>query len=97
MQERIKVWVGTDWDGFTFRLRPKTRKMLAERFPDAYMLPQISISFDERTSIEAVNESVYAHIAEMLLGIPYNEIQKIGGVRFHDTESEQLIYDTAGI
>lgn len=49
MFERITVWVGKDWDGFTFRLRPKTREMLRARFPEASMLPQISISFDTKS------------------------------------------------
>ena len=31
MFERITVWVGKDWDGFTFRLRPKTRDDLHRR------------------------------------------------------------------
>jgi hypothetical protein len=93
MYERVTVWVGKDWDGFTFRLRPKTRVMLRGRFPDADMLPQISISFDEKKGFEAIHGPVYKYIVEMLCGVSYSEIAGIGGARFVDAETERLIYE----
>src|SRR5260221_10864120 len=93
MIERITVWVGKDWDGFTFRLRPKTREMLRERFPDADMLPQISISFDEKSGFEAIHGPVYKYIIEMLAGVSVSEIMRVGGARFVDAETERVIYE----
>ena len=94
MLERITVWVGKDWDGFTFRLRPKSREMLRSRFPAASMLPQISISFDTKSGFEAIHGPIYRQVLELLTGLSKEEIDTIGGGVFIDAVSEQAIYDT---
>jgi hypothetical protein len=94
MIERITVWVGKDWDGFTFRLRPKTREMLRAKFPEASMLPQISISFDSKSGFEAIHGPIYRHVLELLTGLSRGEIDAIGGGVFVDAVSEMPIYDT---
>jgi len=94
MLEKIIVWVGKDWDGFTFRLRPQTREMLSRKFPDAQMLPQISISYDTKSGFEAIHGPIYRHVLELLTGLTYDEIKSIGGGVFVDAVSEQAIYDT---
>ena len=94
MLERITVWVGKDWDGFTFRLRPQTRVMLRSRFPDADMLPQISISFDMKSGFEAIHGPIYRHVLELLTGLSAEEINSIGGGVFVNAVTELPIYDT---
>ena len=97
MQERIIIAVGKDWDGFTFRLRPKTREMLRAEYPDAKMLPQVSISYDGKAGFDVIEEPVFRHVLEMLAGINYNELQRAGGARFLDAVTEELVYDTVGL
>ena len=94
MLERITVWVGKDWDGFTFRLRPQTRVMLRKRFPDAPMLPQMSINFEAKSGFEAIHGPIYRHVLELLTGLTSEEIDSIGGGVFVDAASELPIYDT---
>ena len=94
MLERITVWVGKDWDGFTFRLRPQTRVMLRSRFPDAEMIPQMSISFATRSNYEAIHGPMYRHVLEMLTGLTSEEIDKIGGGVFVEATTETPLYDT---
>jgi len=94
MLEKITVWVGKDWDGFTFRLTPKARQMLRLKYPEASMLSQISISFNEKSGFEAIHGPIYRHVLELLTGLGQNEIEKLGGGVFIDAKSEQTIYET---
>ena len=106
MSERITVWVGKDWDGFTFRLRPETKRLVKDLQPKTKSfaggkkpelpMSQVSISFDEKKTYEELERSVYTYILEMLTGLSEEEIEKLGGAIFRDAKTEEIIYDTKG-
>jgi hypothetical protein len=103
MQDKIIISVGKDWDGFTFRLRPKSKqflkgvgpktKSLSSRDNAEPLMSQVSISFDEKKGFEVLHAPIYKYVVEMLTGISYEEIAKLGGAQFVD-ENEKVIYDT---
>jgi hypothetical protein len=137
MKERIIIAVGKDWDGFTFRLRPRSKQLLkglgpqtkgmqspksevrspksggspksgvrspksgekasdigrrTSDIPPEPLMSQVSISFDEKKGFEALHAPIYKYVVEMLTGMPYEEIAKLGGAEFVD-EDEKVIYE----
>ena len=105
MQDKIIISVGKDWDGFTFRLRPKSKqwlggaglktKSLSGGKTAEPLMSQVSISFDEKKRFEDLHAPIYKYVVEMLTGIPYDEIAKYGGAKFVD-ENEKVIYEIGG-
>src|SRR5205807_4035743 len=103
MSERITVWVGKDWDGFTFRLRPETKRLVKDLQPKTKSfaggkepelpMSQVSISFDEKKGFEALHGPVYTYILEMLTGLSEEEIEKLGGAIFRDAKTEEKIWE----
>ena len=106
MKDRIIIAVGKDWDGFTFRLRPKEKRLLEGFKPrtksllqskdDEPPLSQVSISFEEKQGFEALHGPIYKYIAEMLTGMTLEHLDMIGGVVFAEADTGKVIYDTKG-
>ena len=103
MADKIIISVGKDWDGFTFRLRPKskqyvgmlgmrTKSLGGAKAPEPLM-SQVSISFDEKKGFEDLHGPIYKYVVEMLTGISYDNLGKYGGAKFID-EDENVIFDT---
>ncbi len=62
------------------------------------MLPQVSISFDERPdNFDNIHPAIYRHVMEMLTGLEMETIEELGGARFIDSENEKKFFDTKWI
>src|SRR2546430_1105485 len=88
----LVIYVGSNWEGFTFRLDPKSFRALQEKtktLNDA--LPTVSIGYDTRVGFESIHGPVYDHVAELLTGLSAEKLKKIGFV-FKDGKTDQQIF-----
>ena len=91
MMQPLVIYVGSNWEGFTFRLDPKSLRELRESGrtgPDA--LPTVSIGYDTRVNFEQIHDPIYEHIAELLTGLTSEKLKKIGLV-FKDGKTDEPI------
>ena len=89
--------VGKQLDGFTFRLNPKSRIKLEERFPEIRPVSSVFVSYDtdEEKDFGMLPESVWKYVALMLSGFSDSLLEKSEhSFVFFDPLSNKEIFKT---
>jgi len=95
--ENLIIDVGKQLDGFTFRLNPKSRIKLKERFPGICPISSVFVSYDtyEEKHFGMLPESVWKYVALMLTGFSDSQFEKSeDGFVFFDPLNNKEIFKT---
>jgi hypothetical protein len=95
--ENVIIDAGKQLDGFTFRLNPKSRIKLNEKFPETRPVSSIFVSYDtyEEKDFAMLSENVWKYAALMLTGFSDTQFEKSeDGFVFVDPLNNKEIFKT---
>jgi hypothetical protein len=92
--ENVIIDVGKQLDGFTFRLNPKSRIKLNEKFPETRPVSSVFVSYDtyEEKDFGMLPESVWKYVPLMLTG--FSDSRFGNGFVFVDPLNNKEIFKT---
>lgn len=92
MPRRLVIVAGRQSDGYTFRLHPKTRDRIVEKFPDIAGPDSVFIGFDTKGQFESIHGPVWEHVALLLTGLSKDQLEQFGGYRITDVIANRDLY-----
>lgn len=93
-QPKIEIHFGTQREGYTFRLRPKSLSWLEERYPHRRQVDSVFIGYDKHQDLQQLPESIWENIVQLLTGFSSEELNEIGGFRVVHPVTQQEIYNS---
>ena len=90
----ITIYATKQLSGYTCALEPRSKATIEDRLPkDPVPASSVFISYGISSDIEFQYESMWKHIAELLTGLPAEELQKLGNVVFVDPRTKKLLFE----
>ncbi|MCX4242735.1 hypothetical protein [Paraliomyxa miuraensis] len=90
---RLIIEVTTQGNGWTFRLSPRSRVALCERFGSIAAGSSLFIGTDERPLHASFPASTWHHITALLTGLGPEELRNLGGYRAIDSRTGRVLTD----
>jgi hypothetical protein len=91
--DELIIYVVHQMDGYTYSLPPRSKQILTEKFDTLIPTGNILIPFGVHESFELIYGPLQEHIIPTLLGLPTQEIKKIGKLTFLDPRTNTVIYE----
>ncbi len=92
--DKTVIYVGTQRDGYVFRLRPRSREQLNGRYPEAPTVSSVFIGYDTRHTFEQIHRKIWNQISILLTGLTVNEINKLGGFIVINPSTNTEVYNS---
>ena len=90
----ITIYAAKQLDGYTCTLEPRSKVAIEDQLPkEPVPVSKVFISYGISAEIEFQYESIWKHIAELLTGLPAEELQKLGKVVFVDPRTKKLLFE----
>lgn len=91
--DELIIYVVHQMDGYTYSLPPRSKQILAEKYDKLIPIGNILIPYGVRESFKMIYGPLQEHIIPTLLGLPIQEIKKIGKLTFLDPRNNKVIYE----
>jgi len=91
-QPEIIINVGIQFDGYVFRLQPRSWEWLKTKFPKAHTLASVAIGFDKRPDFQQIHRSIWNQISILLTGLSLEEINKLGGFTVYSPRTGEEVF-----
>lgn len=94
-QGKITINVGTQFDGYVFGLRPKSREWLKTKFPLAHTVASVAIGFhgfNKRPDFQQIHGSIWGQISILLTELSLEEINKLGGFTIFSPQTGEEVF-----
>ncbi len=88
----VIIQLSEQMDGYTLRLRPRSRVWLDEQHPDPARVSSIFIGFDKAASVDQIHESIWYQVAYLLTSLSHEELNDLGGFAVINPTSGQEIF-----
>lgn len=93
--DKLVVLVGTQKDGYVFRLKPSSRhQLLQERSPEG-LVDSVFIAYDKKHDFEQIHGHIWDHVIMLLTNMPLEEVNRRGGFTVLDPGTNTVVYDSA--
>lgn len=93
---QLLINVGKQFEGYTFRLQPKSRLWLGKQFPDAPRVSTVFISADTKQDVTHVHDQILSQVFTLLTGLSKEELKNLGGLAIFDPQTNQEILTYRG-
>ncbi|MFN8489666.1 MAG: hypothetical protein U0350_18930 [Caldilineaceae bacterium] len=93
-QSKLVIDFGSQREGHTFRLHPRSLLWIQEKYPDRQRVASVFIGFDKRQDIQLTPESVWEHVSNLLTGLSNEEIYQLGGFSVVNPLTNQEVYNS---
>lgn len=87
----LTIEMTTQGNGWTFRLDPKSRSLLTQRFDHASIGSSVFVGTDTRRSYEDIHGTMWNQIVLLLTGLSPDQIEELGGYQIIDVRSGRMI------
>lgn len=93
--DKLTVLVGTQKDGYVFRLKPSSRQKLLQERSSEGLVDSVFIAYDKKHDFEQIHGSIWDHVIMLLTNLPLEEVNKCGGFAVLDPSTNAVVYDSA--
>ncbi|MBI1923684.1 hypothetical protein HYR99_05485 [Candidatus Poribacteria bacterium] len=95
-QPEIIINVGIQFDGYVFRLRPRSREWLKTKFSLAHTVASVFIGFDKKQDFQQIHRSIWNQISILLTGLSLEEINQLGGFTVFSPRTGEEVFHSLG-
>ena len=93
VESSLIIEVTTQGNGWTFRLSPRSRVALCERFGGIATGSSLFIGTDDRPRHASFPAPTWGHITALLTGLGPDELRSLGGYRVIDSRTRKVLTD----
>jgi hypothetical protein len=89
----LVIYVGRQGNGVVFRLSPRSERALGACFPERIQTAQsLFVRYEDGRAFEDVRGFLAEHVAALLTGLSPQDMQRAGGVRFVDPNTDETLH-----
>ena len=93
---QLLVNVGKQMQGYTFRLQPRSRRWIVDKFPYAPRVASVFISVDTKKDFSTVHPNIMTQVFTLLTGLDQEELKTLDGLAVFDARTNSNIYTYQG-
>jgi hypothetical protein len=87
----LEIYVIRRSDGYSYSLTPISGKLIATRYPEANIIPNMLIAARNTLDFENTQGPIWEHVARILTGLSRPQIKQLGGYRIIDWDSKRAV------
>lgn len=87
----LTIEMTTQGNGWTFRLSPKSRSLLVQRFGQASIGSSVFVGTDSRRSYEEIHGPMWDQIVLLLTGLSLDQVDTLGGYQVIDVRNGRTL------
>jgi hypothetical protein len=92
--DKLTVLVGTQKDGYVFRLKPSTRNKLLQGKSSEGLVDSVFIAYDKKHDFEQIHGHIWDHVIMLLTNMSLEEVNSHGGFAVLDPSTDTVVYDS---
>ena len=94
--DQLLINVGKQFEGYTFRLQPKSRLWLGQQFPDVPRVGTVFISADTKQDITYIHDQILFQVFTLLTGLSKEQLKKLGGLAVFNPQTNKEVFTYRG-
>ena len=93
---QVLVGVGKQMQGYTFRLQPRSRRWIVDKFQNTPCFESVFISVDTKGDSFTVHPNIMNQVFTLLTGLDQEELKTLDGLAVFDARKNSNIYTYQG-
>jgi hypothetical protein len=91
--EPLLVQVNQQPHGSFYALEFLSQRRIRELFPEVHGLPSVFFGFNKEDEFESLHRPLWPLAAKLLTGLTEDQIARVGGVRFYNPWTKEVVWE----